>query len=422
MLVPNTLEDFKLILDNNGIMNKTAAFNVISSDNFVITDAGFQVLSQIERSAYLWEMENSVFGTSTDWNSAYQQVFYANVVLDGLNKIVRDESNKMQYDELKGEALFYRSYAFFTLLQVYAAPYDPESADQIKGIPIKLESDVNVKAKLENLKDCYEQVATDLITAEQLLPRVQQISTRPSATAALALLGRLCLVTQNFIDGEKYTLKVLNEYAELLDYNSLDTSAARPFPSVHPIGTGNVEILFYSPFHNLSFLSISNREVTIVTELYDQYETEDLRKYLFFMERGEGVINFKGSYSGSRQATMFSGLTTAEAYLTAAECLARNNKPELAMEYLNRLLESRYVTGEFHPIQTGDSEGALAIILEERRKELLARGTRWTDLRRLNQEGLFNTIIKRTVSGEEYILDVKQSRYFYPFPESEGLN
>lgn len=59
---------------------------------------------------------------------------------------------------------------------------------------------------------------------------------------------------------------------------------------------------------------------------------------------------------------------------------------------------------------------ALNIILKERRKELLIRGLRWSDLKRYNRGGA-NITLTRTVNGQTYTLSPNDLRYAVAIPE-----
>jgi hypothetical protein len=66
-----------------------------------------------------------------------------------------------------------------------------------------------------------------------------------------------------------------------------------------------------------------------------------------------------------------------------------------------------------------DAEDALRKVLLERRKELVFRAIRWTDLRRLNKDPRFATTLRRVVLGQEYLLPPNDNRYVYPIPTNE---
>ncbi len=109
-----------------------------------------------------------------------------------------------------------------------------------------------------------------------------------------------------------------------------------------------------------------------------------LRKPALFTA-SNGYYKYKGSYT--RSSTFFTGITTAEMYLISAECYARLNEVNKAMEQLNTLLVNRIRTADFIPVVAIDKTDALNMVLEERRKELIFRGLRWSDIKRYNEMG-----------------------------------
>jgi len=88
------------------------------------------------------------------------------------------------------------------------------------------------------------------------------------------------------------------------------------------------------------------------------------------------------------------------------------------MRDLNTLLQNRWRAGVFTPVTATDADDALGKILAERRKELLFRGLRWTDLRRLNKEPRRALTLTRTVNGQVYTLLPNDVRYVYAIPSN----
>jgi hypothetical protein len=87
-----------------------------------------------------------------------------------------------------------------------------------------------------------------------------------------------------------------------------------------------------------------------------------------------------------------------------------------AMNDLNTLLMKRWKTGTFIPYTAINATDALSKILTERRKELLMRGIRWSDLRRLNKEPQFAKTLIRVIGGQTYYLYPNDKRYVFPIP------
>lgn len=80
------------------------------------------------------------------------------------------------------------------------------------------------------------------------------------------------------------------------------------------------------------------------------------------------------------------------------------------------LLEKRWIPGTFVPFTAANQQEALDIIRDERKKEMLMRGTRWSDLKRYNRDGA-NITLTRTVNGKQYELPPNDLRYAVAIPE-----
>ncbi len=145
--VPTTLDDFDGLLGNSMTMNQSSShtLGMISGDEYEVHDASVGLVSRdFERAAFLWQPD--IFGNaeSEDWNGAYRRILYCNIILEGLQKVARNETNKVRYDRIKGECLFQRSLMFFNLAMQFAAlPADKQRS--IYGIPLRTESDPEQK-------------------------------------------------------------------------------------------------------------------------------------------------------------------------------------------------------------------------------------------------------------------------------------
>jgi hypothetical protein len=420
LLVPLTLSDFQAILDNNAVMNRSATFNLIATDDYYTTDDGFGALSTMEQNSYVWAKDIYNGQPASDWNRPYQQIFYANVVLDGLKKVKTDPTNISTYNQIKGSALFYRAFAYYGLVQEFANPYDQKTANSDPGVPLHLSSDVNDRPGRGSVSAVYKQISEDLKLSKELLPVRANYKSRPSKAAAYAMLMRVNLATGSYGLAKLYADSVLSINNKLIDYNTLNADAFRPYPTALP--NGNDEVLFYSAFLNLIFTGAFNTQTIVNPSLFKSFENNDLRKTVFFSDKGNSVANFKGSYSGLGLSTLFSGIAVDEILLTRAECFARNDQPDNAIDDINTILQKRYKAGTFIPLTASGIDNVLGLVLTERRKELFSRGLRWTDLRRLNKEPNHEVTLTRIVKGKEYILPPNDKRYVFPIPEDEIQN
>lgn len=282
-------------------------------------------------------------------------------------------------------------------------------------MPIRRSSAVGEIKDRGTLAQSYDQVIQDLQAAESLLPLTTAYKTRPSRAAALGLLARVYLTIQNYQQAAVAASACLELNNRLIDYNQLNPTASRPVPAALP--NGNDEVLYYSSLTGLSFL-IASLLTMIDPELYNSYDNHDLRKSIFFRDRGNGVITFKGNYSGA--STVFAGIATDEIYLIRAEAYARTGNVAGSMTDLNELMIKRWNNSVAYPVITAETPSeALRKILTERRKELVYRNLRWTDLRRLNLEPPFAKTITRTIKGITYTLPANDNRYVFAIPDAE---
>lgn len=422
LLIPGKIEDFQALLDNINVMNQSPVMHIVMADDFYTDQAGWNFLPQDMRDAYLWQRTMDTKGETlkADWNMPYNQIFYTNVVLDGLKKIVPNPNQKQDYQLVKGSALFFRAMAFSCLVNAFTVPYNPQTAAQEMGLPMPLEADVNERHGRGTLKQVYEQVISDLKAALEILPEKNAYKTRPTKVACMALLAKIYLTMQDYTQAGFYADASLKLNGQLIDYNTISVSSGYPFPSDFPQGPGNAEVLFYTAYLSNYYFYLFGASTFVNEDLLKSYDPHDLRLPILFRKSGDRKT-FKGSYSGSQVLTFFSGLTVSENYLIRAECFARAGKLNEAMADLNTLLINRWDKAFFSPLTSMTADGALKLILTERRKELAGRGNRWEDLRRLNQESVFAEILKRELAGKIYELPVNDKRYTLPIPDDEIL-
>ena len=415
LIVPTTLADCQALLDNDLVMGLTPVLGDVSADNYYVPFSFWQTLDIKAANAYVWAKDIYAGQVQVpDWDLPYSQVLYANVVLDGLNNMTGGEVNSDQYNMVKGEALFTRSYAFFNIAELFAPVYDSATASSDMGIPLRVTADINVKSVRSSVKVTYDTVINNLLQAVRLLPAAIPVTNlnRPSRPAAMALLARVYLSLRNYALAGIYADSALQAYSMLIDYASqVDTSLSRPFTKQNPeiIYQSNV-VQYQSPEPLIGLLYTSTQ---IDSVLLGSYDPNDLRRHAFYKTSMAGTTYLKDGYSGF--IFPFTGLATDELYLIRAECAARAGKTSDAMTFINSLLQHRWGAGTFPGYSFGSAAEALDTILLERRKELPFRGVRWSDLRRFNQEGT-NIILTRNLNGSIYHLDPSSELYTLPIP------
>ncbi|MCE7053048.1 RagB/SusD family nutrient uptake outer membrane protein [Algoriphagus sp. AGSA1] len=403
ILVPSTPEDVRALLDNYPRLNFNSLATFLISDDWEISSQKWNTMNPWEQNAYLWQKE--VFEPtqrSVDYNAIHMKIFYSHICMDILAKQENHSSPEFSY--LKGEALALRGRALFELAELFLPSPKSDLKDQIK-IPVNLESDINATLARLGILEVLGMVKQDLEMAFTLLPEKQLYKTRPDKATVKAYLARVYLYEENWEETSSAAAYVVEHSEELLDYKALDASLAYPFMLF------NKETVFYSV--TSSYSVTASPESFINPELYQLYEENDRRKNLFFRLDNGGNPLYKGSLTGNLE--LFTGISLPEMYLTAAEGTIRTGNVENGLAYLNQLCANRYE--DFVEWEDLGAEEALEVVLLERRKEQVFRGTRWLDMKRfwyLSQE-LKN---EREIHGELYSL-TSEEQFIWQVPPYE---
>jgi tetratricopeptide (TPR) repeat protein len=411
MVVPKTLEDATLLLNDYIIMNTGyTLWGEIGTDDYSVTQARWEATASLDqRNAYIWADEP--YTDIVQWQRPYKAVYYANQVLDILSRADLD-ADAETYRRNWGAAHFFRAFAFQVLTEVHCPAYVAATASSELGIPVRLDPAIDVPSTRADLQSTYDRILADFKVAVQYLPAVETIRGRPSRSAAYAGLARAYLNMGRFEEAYLYADSCLRLSAELLDYNSLNAAASLPIPKF------NVEVLFSAMSANLGIMGATN--ALMVDELYHSYAADDLRKTIFFRANSNPANSFyfKGSYDQS-SAQMFMGITTSEVYLIKSEAACRIGRTDDALTALNTLLEKRWNRNAVYPtITQRDPDILLRTVLDERRKELLFRGRRWADLKRLNLDPRFRKPLQRQLEDDTYTLPANDLKYAFRLSET----
>lgn len=407
LIVPTTLNDLDFLMNSNQLEYDGRGASEMSSDEAEYSSEQFNALPlAFQRSLATWTVtEFEQLGQNQDeWDISYSHIQICNIVLTALAKTERTEENKKIYDRIKGTALYHRSRQFLNLAMTFCKYYDPVSAPNELGIPLKLTEDIDEPIFRANLEETYKRIIEDLTSACQLLP-IEQISQAHIVKGgAYGLLARAYLYMDQYEQARIAADSSFKYHSFIENYNDLDASLTRPLN----IQSEEMHIRLVP---RLSISYATNGRIN--QELYNSYHDNDLRKVMFFRAEADGKFSFKGHY----MPALFTGTTTAEVLLISAECKARLGDIDGAMGSLNLLLEKRFETGTLTPVYPQTQLEALSIILLERRKELLTRGLRWQDLKRLNRDPQHAKTLTRIIGSETFTLPPNDPRYILPIPQ-----
>lgn len=405
LATPATTSDLQGILNNYNFINaRFPAAGEVASDNYYLQTADFNNLVERQRMFYTWQKYDDIGG---DYTSPYSAIEYANIMLDALPNITGGDVQSKNV--IKGSGLFLRGSFHFAIAQLFAKPYVAATANNDLGIALRLTSDITVKPIRSSVAATYSSILADLKESVALLPATIQAKYLPSKPAAYGILARVYLSMNDYANAGLYADSALNLYNTLIDYNSVNTTATIPFPQL------NDEVIYDARAAQAPALAIAKARVD--SNLYASYAANDLRKALYFKTSAAGVF-FKPNYTGQNSNALFTGIATDELYLMKAETQVRNGNVTGALTTLNTLLAARYRSGTYVPYSISGQGQLLTLVLQERRKELLLRGLRWIDLRRLNQDPQYEVALYRNVAGSSYELLPQSPRYVFEIDQN----
>lgn len=410
MAIPATLEDAELLLNNYSTMNMGYPYQgEVSADNYFLSRDNWLAMREIDdRNLYCWN--SSVLTNAIAWQNTYKVVYIANQVIELLTK-VDPGTDPERYERIQGAAHFFRAFAFHQLLVNYTLAYDRATAAGALGIPLRLTPNIDEKIPRASLAASYDQILVDLKIAANKLPVNNALEGIPSKSAAYAALARVNLDMGEYQQAYSYADSSLQLHDFLLDYKQLDANANLPFSRF------NNEVLF--PATAQFTEAMGEFYLNVDTALYSSYGYGDLRKKLLFKTSpGQpAYMTFKGSYDNS-YGSPFVGLTTAEMFLIRSESAARINNVAQAVADINTLLAKRWEEEKYSAVDEKNPDKLLRLIIEERRRELVFRGLRWADLKRLNKEPQFQVTLMRNLNGEQFKLQPNSLSYGILLPQT----
>ncbi len=391
----------------------------------------------------LQQFENFTFPTTHAYILAWYQTLYqsvrqANIVIEKLPAISMDEDLKERYI---AEARFLRAYHYFTLVRLWGDVPKVTTINPERTLPRSPASEI------------YDDIIIpDLLFAADVLPEKSEYPPedmgRATRGAAKALLARVYLALGDFVNTEKYALEVINSAQYQLDPDyahifSLDGQFG--VESIFEIGAlplgrseggnqyGNTQGVRGNPNWGWGFgrpswdyitsfeagdprldasviflgetlsgtLIVGSDLTTDTTRVNGQIvEIECYNQKVYV----EGATNPQDGWGYNRRVLRY-----ADVLLMAAEALNENNKPADALTYLNLVRQrARGGNAGILPDRTETNKDLLRqLIWQERRHELAFEDVRYYDLKRQDRMGTILGPLGFTV-GKNELLPIPQ--------------
>lgn len=331
----------------------------------------------------------------------YRFIRNANVIINGADGAVGDADER---NVAKGQALFYRAFSHFQLVQLYGGRYVGGQPNTQLGVPIRTTADNEPLARA-TVEEVYAQVNADLDEAISLLSNY----TRPNkshidAKVATGLKARVALVQQNYplaaqlAAAARTGFTLMDEATYQLGFN--DYTNPEWMWGSHIIED---QTTFFANFgaymsRNFSSTNIRTNPKAIFSVLYNQIPSTDVRSKIFdptgqHLNLPAGATlpsNFAKfpftsqkfiavSTADSRMDVPY--MRMAEMFLIEAEALSFSNEAA-ARQALFQLVSKR---DPAYTLSTNSGQALKDEIELQRRIELWGEGFRFYDLKRLNK-------------------------------------
>lgn len=346
------------------------------------------------------------------YRQEYQIISRTNQILASIDEVDFDAASK---NNIKGQALFLRAYAYFELVRLFGK------------VPLHLTPVTNreeAALPLSSVDSIYDQIKKDAGEAVTLLPaKSKQEAGRATSGAAATLLANVYIELKDWAAAEGLLKTVVQsgEYKLMDDYNDAFSNSSS--------NKNNIESVFEVQFkegaegYNGNFMyaflprPMLAEEVVTIThvsnpqplseegnniptpDIINAYEAGDKRKdasiaYITLSTslRDNKVYPYIKKYAKphalqGNTGTDWPVYRYSEVLLFLAEALNEGNKPSEAATYLN-MVRARAGLKATTAVSQADMRTA---IFNERRVELAFENKRWFDLVRTGQ---VNTVIK----------------------------
>lgn len=150
------------------------------------------------------------------WSREYSSISDYDIFIDEANKYYPTAASSIAAkNTAKGEAFFYRAFAYLQLARHFGKDYNPSTASSDLCVPLVLHYDQEAKPARATVAEVYKQIKEDLDSASTLLAGVagEIRSQRPTIDAVNALYARYYLDTEDYANAAASAIKVLNSAA-----------------------------------------------------------------------------------------------------------------------------------------------------------------------------------------------------------------
>lgn len=316
--------------------------------------------------------------------------------------------DRSEIEKIKGEALGYRAYAYYYLINLFQQTY--KGNETKPGVPIYL-SDTASGHGRGTVQQVYTQIISDLTKAELLLDgKLRTDKTEINVDVVRGFRARVALLMEDWATAATYAQLAYSTGGYTLmqgaDYNTVTAFSSIDNPEwMWGSKITDVDATYYASFFshvdiNTGGYASLGGQKKITKVLYDQINAADVRKNCWttpgtWASNGSDPNDPNVDYNQvkhqipdpSTWAADYLYMRASEMYLIQAEALARQGNYTSARSVMQSLIAS---SGRYPGYNINSLTGTALIneILKQRRIELWGEGFALFDVKRLKQ-GLY---------------------------------
>lgn len=348
-----------------------------------------------------WLAHRSDVGTMSimPYEMYYRQIGNANVAIANIDNAVGTQAERNQ---VKGEALAIRGWAYFHLVQYYGKRYDASAKPNTAlGVPLVLQPTQEGLPRA-TVEEVYAQINKDLEEAAGLLTTARAAKSHFNKNVVRGIQARVALAQQRWTDAANLAVEARQGFTLMSIAQYQDGFADVTNPE-WMWGFDHLEDQseFFGGYHsyiscNFNSTNIRATPKTINKLLYDQIPATDVRSKMWV--KAPTATNSIVPPGGVRAPYMTQKfrlpgtpststmgdvpfMRAGEMFLIEAEAKARGGDNAGAAKALFDMVSKRDPS---YVLSTKTGDALIEEIMFHRRIELWGEGHRWLDLKRLN--------------------------------------
>lgn len=365
------------------------------------------------------------------YRTFYQIIRNANAIINNADAAAGPQADK---DITKGQALLYRAFSHFQLVQIYGKRYVNGAVNSQDGVPLVLSTqDIVGRSSVD---DVYKQVNDDIDTAIGLLAGYKKPNnSHLDQRVAYGLKARVNLVQGNWLVAADNATKArtgknlmtITEYTSgFNDYNNQEWMWGSHVVEVQTAYFANFGAYMSRNF-NSSVIKASPKAIN--SKLYNQIPATDVRAAIFSKTGAHPNVVLvaaakKFPYTSQKFLSVSTGdsrcdvpyMRAAEMYLIEAEAKAKLGAADAA-QVLFDFVKKRNPS---YVLSTKTGQDLADEIMFQRRIELWGEGFRFMDLKRTNS-ALDRTGANHnsTLVGDVFSVPASDKRWQWLIPRDE---